>query len=295
MQAHNPRKRRAENELLPLHAAKQPRTSPLPGELSARWIRVGAEAMGLFRDTSVAIFGALTTVVSYVFGEESAQPHLQSQRQPENQIPGSHPSYPISPPSSNSPLPPNKTVLKPSGSGDTVIEPQNVLPSPPLSTSSNDGSMLPASNEAGPSKRRPTVTFQSPLLPPRSLVMNQVASTSRQPLRSTSNTIGQPASDPVLPTPPPSNTSASSLSPTTNFVGLHPQIDQALAAAINRQTIKPKSPRKIKHREHIFHNKFKAGVKDQLRKTREDMERELYVLRRRTSGYTSVFLCLYGG
>ncbi|GJE87785.1 Ulp1 protease domain-containing protein [Phanerochaete sordida] len=286
MPPHNPRKRRAEDELLPVYAPKQPRTSPLPGELSARWIRVGKEAMGLFQDTGVVIFNALTNAASLFFGDErenSTQP--QQQLAKPSQVPGHHPSYPIS----STPSPSKTATLKPSGSGDTVIEPCNTLPSPPPSTSSSEASAVPASNEAGPSKPRLTVKFVPAAPPLRRQAAASDASTSRQPLHSLSNSAAQPdelTRVPPLPTPPPSNTSASSLSPTTNILGLYPQINDAIDAAIVRQS-KVKVPRKIKHRQHIFHSQFKASVKDQLKKTREEMERDLYNLRKRTTGFQS--------
>lgn len=291
MPPYNPRKRRAEDELLPVHAPKQPRTSPLPGELSARWIRVGKEAMGLFQDTTFVIFNAITNAASLLFSserEDSTQPHQEPTRP--SQVPGHHPSHPMSPP-----LSPSKTAtLKPSGSGDTIIEPCNVLPSPPPSTSSSEASAVPASSEAGPSKPRLSVKFQPTPPPLRRQDAAQDASTSRQPLHSLSNTAAQPdelTNAQPLPTPPPSNTSASSLSPSTNILGLYPQINEALDAAITRQSRpKIKVPRKIKHRPHIFHSQFKASMKEQLRKTREDMERDLYVLRKRSSGCMRFYL-----
>ncbi|EKM49026.1 uncharacterized protein PHACADRAFT_154750, partial [Phanerochaete carnosa HHB-10118-sp] len=292
MLAHNPLKRRAEEPLLPLYAPKRPRRSPPPPpkSLSTRWIEVGEKAMDLFHDTGLFLY---YTVTDFVFGYERVeptQPHVQSQRQLKSQASGHHPSYPISPPSSSPPSPLKKTIclksaMKPSSSDDIVYEPRSFLPSPPLSsTSSSETSAFSNLNEAGLSSKR-TVRFKSPPPPPRPQSVCEDESDLRQPLCPTNNTISD---RPPLPTPPPSNASGSSPSPPTTFLGLYPKIDQALTAAIHRQTkAKAKVPRKIKHREHIFHSQFKANVKDQLRKTREDMERELYLLRKRTSGFRS--------
>lgn len=273
MNAHNPRKRRAEEELVPAHSPKLPRTSPLSGELSARWIRVSKDAMELFRDTGSAIFGALSNVVNYALGSDREQlPITQPQRRPQ---------YPISPPPSpsksgivqpSSPSPPGALEAGPSRRS-------GYPPSPPLSVSSSEESN-PAELVPSNSSKPPARSQLPP--PPRRQPANQVASTSKLPppqARRPAQRDDVP--DPPLPTPPPSDASGTTASPSTNFLGLHPQLEQALTAAIHRPS-KPKETRKVKHRVHIFHNQFKAGVKDQLKKTREDMERDLYLLRRRT-------------
>ena len=214
--------------------------------------------MGLFLDTGIAIFSTICGALNFIRQNEDTLP--TSVLRPRS-------AYLISPPpsSSKSPQQPQPPPPQPVASGSSSTKNQASLPTPPLSDEHSDGS----SNEAGPSNlRRPTAPQLPP--PPRRQPSKQPAST-----RGLTQTDEYPS--PSLPTPPPSEPSAPSLSPVNPHLGLHPKLD----AFINNKPLNA-PVKKLKHRQHIFHAKFKADVKERLRKTREDMERELYLARRRT-------------
>lgn len=258
----NPRKRPAEDDLVPTHSPKHPRTSSLSGELSARWIRVSWEAMGLFRDTGAALFGAIYDYLT---------PRSQSYTLPTT-APRPRPAYPISPPASPSKSPQQQAALPiPAAFAPSSSKSKASLPTPPLSDKHSDNS----SNEAGPSNpRRPTTSQLPP--PPRRQPSKQLARPNEPPQAE------EYSKTHLLPTPPPSEPSAPSLSPPPTFIGLPPQLDRDLTALLQRPA-KPKPlTKKFTHRPHIFHKQFKASVKDQLQKTREDMVKHLYLIHRKT-------------
>ena len=264
MLAHNPRKRRAEDDLLQAQTKYQ-RTSSDTAELPARWAGVSKELMGLFYDTSAAVFGAVRDALTSVIRQDADTLPIAA--------PPPRSRYPISPP----PSPPKPTQHSAPPKSTSLVDNKS-LPTPPLSDAQSDGS----SNEAGPSNPRRSSVEKPP--PPHRRTANQGASSSKQAIRPSQ----KEHPDPPLPTPPPSEPSAPSLSPTTAFLGLYPQVDQALAAALHRPSKPKPTTKKIKHREHIFHKQFKAGVKDQMQKTREEMEKDLYRTRRRAGRSTAI-------
>ncbi|EKM60133.1 uncharacterized protein PHACADRAFT_192531 [Phanerochaete carnosa HHB-10118-sp] len=94
MLAHNPLKRRAAEELLPLHSPKRSRTSQHPitfSELSARWTSIGEEVMKLLHDTGFSAFMSFKEALSdFIFGSKRRKPtwpRAQSQERLKLQAP----------------------------------------------------------------------------------------------------------------------------------------------------------------------------------------------------------------
>ncbi|KAF7794126.1 hypothetical protein EIP86_005256 [Pleurotus ostreatoroseus] len=123
--------------------------------------------------------------------------------------------------------------------------------------------------------------------PPRREPSDAAASTSSAASSSQTSLGGQKASATGLPSPPPSHVTSSS---STSFLGLYSGVDER----VSRTTRPPKEPepaakkRQIKHRQHIYHTQFKEDVRRDRKRTREEMEKELYALRRKQGMQSSL-------
>lgn len=131
----------------------------------------------------------------------------------------------------------------------------------------------------------PSVASASPL----SNALPDPALNSQLPTPPTSVT-SAPTPHPQLPTPPPTIASVSFPSATTTSVGLYTKLDDADTAAMRQQAkSKALSLHKVRYRAHILHSQYEAGVKGRLKLLREDIDREAYLLRKRTCVYRHVY------
>ncbi|KAJ3551733.1 hypothetical protein NM688_g4536 [Phlebia brevispora] len=130
----------------------------------------------------------------------------------------------------------------------------------------------PSRDRAGPRRERLDAEASS----------SSVASSSSQ-----SSLNGGKQADTGLPSPPSSRVTSSS---STSFLGLYPGLEEKLneAARAHREKELATKKKQIKHRQHIYHNQFKEDVRRDRKKTREEMEKELFNLRKKQGMQSSL-------
>ncbi|CCM02182.1 uncharacterized protein FIBRA_04261 [Fibroporia radiculosa] len=258
----NARKRQATDTLLPLRSAKQPRltrfhplgevSTPTHNEgLSARWMRLGVEMYNLARDT----------LFHWVDGASNSKTLPTTVAGPSQ----SHSPSPSIPPRPSAPLPPRRTTRQP-------IPPQFQQFACPSNASQH------------PSQRK--VSLRDP---PRS-----GPSDAAHPAASSSATQRLPPASRARRKSEPSNVK-SNLDP-------HPQPNGVIAHALPPHTTPPRQQPQINPdllefqdmllrktyvvRDHILKDRHKARVKEIRKKDQEEMENELFEIRR-SKGFTS--------
>ncbi|TBU64826.1 hypothetical protein BD310DRAFT_805286 [Dichomitus squalens] len=284
-------KRPADDAILPLRVPKQPKrttTHPLGGNSSpsqyeallARWSKVGMEFVALMKDTVLSVIGS---------GRDA--PESLSVPPPTNNLPAAngHASGPIPSPS---PSPPPAPPPRASTSAHRIPTRPRIPPFPTEpGTSSHTAIQLSTSAPAATETHRRIQSSQSNVdvsqppirlkyVPPRP---NAVASTSKTTLPALEDpkVSGFPggAQSTGLMSPP--STQASESSIRSAVTQKYPEV----GAALQQERRRRKRSAKYIERPHIHAKEHKARVEAENRRMREEMERELYSLKRSRGKY----------
>ncbi|KAI0936053.1 hypothetical protein AcV5_004294 [Taiwanofungus camphoratus] len=279
----NNRKRRGSDSILPLRAAKHPRTtryhisggnstpSQIAG-LSARWATLGMEAWKLFRETFVRWAEASTSTSSTSLPSPPPSPTV-------------HPPSPTAhPPSATAPLP-SPAVPLPSPAVPLPFPKLLPRPIPPVPPRQLSRPRIPSPFKSPTSAAQPVTPTPAS---PHASQNGEPPSSSPHivPPKFQRKSLSRPAvSESGVMSPPTTHDASTSTTPPMSLSSQLPLDAASLSKHVNRHMERSTS-RKYKNKEHILAKRHKAQVQEVRKKDREEMERELFEIRRST-GYTS--------